>query len=266
MDTLTIAILAKDKASTLSLYLHCLLSQTFPKNQTHLYIRTNDNNDNTVEILKKFIDEHGSKYKEVYFDDSSINEKLKTFGNHEWNAVRFKILGKIRQDSINYAIKKDSWYFIADCDNFISPETIESLMSFNLPVVAPLLYADSLYSNYHADIDINGYYKECPLYHQLIHRQIRGIVEVPVIHCTYLIRPDVLSIVSYDDDSYRYEYVIFSDILRKNGVVQYLSNIDQFYGYIVFWEKEEDKEVSDKFKKFLDRHYSNWNEIIYQKN
>lgn len=262
MAELTIAILAKDKEATLPLYLHCLVSQTFPKEKTNLYIRTNDNTDDTVIILKEFVEKYGSEYHEVFFDDSSINEQLKTFGNHEWNVMRFKILGKIRQDSIDYAKERNTWYFIADCDNFISPECIEQLMAFNVETVAPLMYADTMYSNYHADIDDNGYYKECPLYHQLLNREIEDLVEIPVIHCTYLIRPDVLKDVCYDDNSYRYEYVIFSDTLRKKNIPQYITNIDKYYGYIVFWEKAEDKQVCAKFKEFLNKHYPDWPLII----
>ena len=43
----------------------------------------------------------------------------------------------------------------------------------------------------------------------------------------------------YDDNSYRYEYVIFSDLARKQNVAQYLDN-REFYGYITFAETKED--------------------------
>ena len=46
-ETIVVAILAKDKAHCLPFYLQCIYNQTFPKKKTHLYIRTNDNNDNT---------------------------------------------------------------------------------------------------------------------------------------------------------------------------------------------------------------------------
>ena len=36
-----------------------------------------------------------------------------------------------------------------------------------------------------------------------------------VVHCTYFINYNVLDKICYDDNSYRYEYVIFSDSLRK---------------------------------------------------
>ena len=40
-EYVTIAILAKDKAHTLPLYLACIENQTWPKCNTNLYIRTN---------------------------------------------------------------------------------------------------------------------------------------------------------------------------------------------------------------------------------
>ena len=47
-EFVTIAILAKDKAHTLPLYLACIEAQTWPKKNTYLYIRTNNNNDETA--------------------------------------------------------------------------------------------------------------------------------------------------------------------------------------------------------------------------
>ena len=54
-EYVTIAILAKDKAHTLPLYLKCLERQTWPASNTYLYIRTNNNNDETVQILRDWI-------------------------------------------------------------------------------------------------------------------------------------------------------------------------------------------------------------------
>ena len=91
------------------------------------------------------------------------------------------------------------------------------------------------YSNYHSDLDPNGYFKSCDQYHWILQRSIRGVLEQPVVHCTYLIRADVIEDLTYEDDTNRYEYVVFSDSARKAGVVQYLDN-RQVYGYITFDE------------------------------
>lgn len=252
-ETITIAILAKDKAHCLPLYLKCILAQTFPKNRTYLYIRTNNNTDATKEVLKDWIDKHGHLYKEVYFDDCNINVSLEQYAPHEWNSLRFAVLSKIREESVNWANKKNSHYFVADCDNFIHPQTIEALLETRLPVVGPFLVTgETMYSNFHHKTDNNGYLLNSPEYYFIHGQTISGLIMVDVIHCTYLIRHEVLDKVSYHQDGDprhegidlrsmpmskirdpRHEYVIFSEILRKAGINQYLDN-RHIYGRITF--------------------------------
>ncbi len=236
-DFVTIAILAKDKAHTLPLYLSCIQNQAWPKKQTYLYIRTNNNNDTTAQVLREWIAKVAEDYAEVFFDDTDVETPVQRYGQHEWNSERFKVLGRIRQKSVTWAFEHGSHYFVSDCDNFIQPNTITALVESNLPIVAPLLRmgGNSLYSNYHAAIDRNGYYENSPFYIPLLSQEIKGLVEVPVVHCTYLVRHEVLNKVSYDDDSYRYEYVIFSDVARKQGIAQYLDT-REMYGRISFAE------------------------------
>lgn len=241
IEYVTMAILAKDKAHTLPLYLSCIEQQTWPKEQTYLYIRTNNNNDDTAEILKNWLGKVKGQYAGVFFDDSDVIEPVQNYKQHEWNCERFKVLGKVRQDSVNWAHQHQSHYFVADCDNFIHPETVEKLIETNLPIVAPLLKVvdTSFYSNYHAAIDQNGYYAQSRHYNDILSQEIRGLIEVPVVHCTYLIRHDASDKITYDDDSYRYEYVIFSDSARKRQIPQYVDN-RKVYGRISFAETAEE--------------------------
>jgi len=243
VDYVTIAILAKDKAHTLPLYLTCLEQQTWPASKSYLYIRTNNNNDNTVEILQEWLEKVKDRYAGVYFDDTDVPEPVQNYKQHEWNSERFVVLGKIRQDSVDYAQKNKSHYFVADCDNFITPTTIEKMMSTNLPIVAPLLKVTypSCYSNYHAAIDQNGYFANSPHYLDILSQNIKGLVELPVVHCCYFIRHDVLDKMLYNDQSFRYEYVVFSDTARKQKIPQYLDN-REVYGRITFAETAEEFE------------------------
>lgn len=251
----TIAILAKDKADTLPLYLTCLQKQTFPKSQTYLYIRTNNNNDETAIILKHWIEKVGHLYKGIYFDDSDVPERVQDFKKHEWNYIRFKVLGKIRQASIDWALAHDSHYFVADCDNFIFPNTLEALLEVNLPIVAPLLLSNCAYSNYHTAIDANGYHIDHPLYLPILNREIVGLIEQPVVHCTYLIRYEYLDQMTYDDNSWRYEYVIFSDNARKKGIKQYLDN-REIYGNLTLCENSLELVQEPWFSEFNRRLHS----------
>lgn len=229
-----IAILVKDKEETLPTFFTCLLNQTFPKERTILYIRTNDNTDKSEEILHRFLTNHASKYKSVFYDSTSISEDLKKYKAHEWNAQRFKILGKIRDDSVKYALEHNAHYFVIDVDNFIVPSTLDDMLAVSsLGVIGPMLVTQTAYSNYHASIDKNGYYKSDDLYYKILNKNIKGCIDVPVVHCTYFIANNILDKVSYDDGSYRYEYVVFSDVLRKKNIPQYIDNRKD-YGRISF--------------------------------
>jgi hypothetical protein len=237
---IVIAILAKSKEIFLPIYLTCIYNQTYDKKNIHLYIRTNDNTDNTTTILKEFITAHGSEYGSVYYNEDNISENLKKYSEHEWNSERFKILGKIRQDSIDYAKSIQADYFVIDCDNFIKPNTLEKMYQLReLGVIAPMLITDNHYSNYHYDIDVNGYYKNHDEYFTLRYRAKKGVYSVKVVHCVYFIHNCHLNDISYDDNSYRFEYVIFSDTLRKKQIEQYLDN-RQEYGVICFSSSKEE--------------------------
>jgi hypothetical protein len=106
-----------------------------------------------------------------------------------------------------------------------------------LPIVAPLLHSKTAYSNYHANIDANGYYADSEFYHALLQRRLRGLIELPVVHCTYFIRNEWLGHIRYADGSGRHEYVIFSDNARKRGIPQYLDT-RRVYGRLTFAEND----------------------------
>jgi len=236
-DFVTIAILAKDKAHVLPKYLDLIEKQTYPASKIKLYIRTNNNNDHTAELLENWIEKVKDKYSEIYYDASDVEERVQEYAPHDWNPLKLKVLCRLRQESIEWACKRGTHYFVVDCDNFIIPETLEILLGTNLPVIGPLLKngdsPHSPYANYHFVTDENGYYRASNYYYDIFNGHIKGLIEVEVIHCTYLVRNEVLDQVSYNDGSGRYDYVIFSDVLRKLGIPQYIDN-RRYYGNLTF--------------------------------
>jgi hypothetical protein len=230
-----VAILAKQKARSLPLYLECIEALEYPKSSIVLYVRTNNNTDGTERILRQWVARVGHLYAGVEFDAEDVATRVEQFGVHEWNATRFSVLGQIRNASLRKTLERDcQFYFVSDVDNFIRPCTLRELVALNLPIVAPLLRSiipGQFYSNYHAEIDKNGYYEECDQYQWILNRNIRGIIEVPVVHCTYLVRADVMQGLTYLDGTDRFEYVVFSDSARNSMVAQYFDN-RQIYGYI----------------------------------
>jgi glycosyltransferase involved in cell wall biosynthesis len=237
-----LAILAKQKERMLPLYLERIEALDYPKSSMVLYIRTNNNTDGTERILREWIERVGHLYAAVEFDAEDVAEQVQQFGAHEWNATRFRVLGRIRNISLRRALEnKCDFYFVADVDNFIRACTLRELLALNLPIVAPLLRSlepGKFYSNYHAEVDSDGYYRNCDQYQWILNRWIRGVIEVPVVHTTYLVRADVIPDLNYEDVTSRHEYVVFSDNARRSGVAQYLDN-RQVYGYIAFDEGSE---------------------------
>lgn len=241
-EQVTIAILAKDKAHLLPLYLSLIERQTYPASLIKLYIRTNNNRDNTREILEQWIGKVKDRYSEIYYDAGDVSEPVQEYNPHEWNPLKLKVLQRLRQESVEWARARGTHYFVADCDNFIIPETLERLLETGLPVVGPLLRnvddPASCYANYHHVTDANGYYRHSTQYYDILYGHVKGLIEVEVIHCTYLVRNEVLDVVQYDDGSGRYDYVNFSHSLRKAGIPQYIDN-RRFYGHLTFCDTAE---------------------------
>jgi glycosyltransferase involved in cell wall biosynthesis len=249
-----VAILAKQKQNCLPMFLQCIEALAYPKDRITLYVRTNNNTDDTEGILRQWIERIGDRYAAVEFDATNVDRQVQRFGVHEWNPERFSVLGRIRQISMQRAVELGAdYYFVADVDNFVRPETLRELVATRLPIVSPFLRVaakGSYYSNYHAEIDANGYFQSCDQYNWILLRHVRGLIEVPVVHCTYLVRTDVIPALTYEDGSGRYEYVIFSDSARKASIPQYLDN-RQIYGYISF--QEGDKHFEGDLQLIADR-------------
>ena len=73
------------------------------------------------------------------------------------------------------------------------------------------------------------------MYFPLLYSDVKGVCELPVVHCTYLVRAELIPQLSYVDASHRYEYVIFSDCARQRRIPQYLDT-RQVYGYLTMDE------------------------------
>ena len=188
-------------------------------------------------MLREWVDRLGHLYAGVEFDAEDVETRVEQFGVHEWNATRFHVLGHIRKVSQNRAEKHNcDFYFVADIDNFIRSCTLREMVALNLPIVAPFLRSlgpGDLYSNYHSAGGAGGYYSECDQYSWILHRWVRGVLEMPVVHCAYLIRADVLEELRYEDGTDRHEYAIYSESAREQAIPQYLDN-RQVYGYVTF--------------------------------
>lgn len=231
-----LAILARQQEAALPLYLACLEALDYPKSSIVLYIRTNDNTDRTESILREWVARVGPLYSGVEFDAGDVGIPVEPSGADQGEARRARFVGQIRNISLRRALDLGcEFYFTADVNNFVRPCTLRELSALNLPMVAPFLRSiapGGSQSNYHAEIDANGYYRSCDQQLWVFHRWIRGVIELPVVNGTYLLRTDVIPELTYEDTTARHNYVVLSHSARKAAIPQYIDN-RQVYGYIL---------------------------------
>lgn len=231
-----VTILAGQDDDALPLYLSCIEALDYPKSALVLYIREHNVTDGTAHLLRRWVERVGDLYASVDFKDDLADAVTESDVVWERDLKRSRIAGHICNNSLFRATELGCAYnFIASSRNLIRPCTLRELVALDLPIVAPFLRSISphdLYSNYHAEVDINGYYAECDQYMWILNRRVRGIVEVPVVNGTVLIRGDQLNQLTYEDGTSRHEYVIMAEAARRRQIPQYLDN-RQLYGYIL---------------------------------
>jgi hypothetical protein len=252
-----LALLVKQKEAVLPLFLESLNDWDYPKENIFIYIRTNNNTDNTKQLLEEWIEEYGDKYKGLIYNGEDVPEKVEKYDVHFWNGERFRVLGKIRQESMNQALLTDcEYYFVVDTDNFLFPETLKELVKLDLPIVAPFLrYAVALgenadtpveaakreghmsryYSNYHDKVDDFGSIIAEDIYYKILNQEVKGLIECMCVHCTYLIKREYLPELNYLEQSDRWEYMVFSNSARDKGITQYIDN-RTIYGVLTLSE------------------------------
>jgi glycosyltransferase involved in cell wall biosynthesis len=260
------AIIAKDAENLLPLYLECILEQSYPKEKIFLHIRTNDNTDNTETVLHNFIESHGQLFMGISFSHESISQDLQGFELHEWDETRFRIMARLRQESVDFARANDfDFYFCADVDNFIVKDTLESLVALKLPVVAPFLRTvipthreahgseNENYSNFHDGIDVEGGFVDTERYYQIMGSEVSGVLEVPLVHCTYLVSREIFEHINYGLLEGNWEYRNFALSCLSNSVKQYL-DASRTFGFITFGNEVQDrKNVEEALKKLANK-------------
>lgn len=258
--TVLLAVLAKDKGHVLPTFFKCIEDQEYDKKLITIYINTNNNKDNTVAVIEDFIKRNQGKYRDIIYENHNVNN-MADCQPHQWTTERFKILARIRNKSMRKAQEtKSDYYFVVDCDNFIVPNTLKTLIEKDKPIIAPMLRTipyQANYSNYFIAVDNEGYftYDDFPEYLKILGREKKGTFQVPLVHCTYLINSKYIDDLSYYDESDDYEFVIFARWARNNKVDQFICN-EQPFGTILYLdegitlaeEAAKFKEIKDVFK------------------
>lgn len=240
-----IGILVRNKAHTLPYFLTLLERLDYPKQRISLWIKSDDNVDNSIEILKKWLSSVKNKYHnvKVSFEKNgkkSVNQDQKGIGY--WTDERFNHIIQLREEILNYGRQIWADYLLMlDADAFLTnPNTLDSLLSKNLPVVAPLLKSDGLYSNFWHGMTEDFYYERTEDYKPVLNRERIGCFDVPMIHSAVLIHlnslaSDHLTYMPEKVENYTGpsdDIITFAISARTHNIPLHVCN-DQVYGFIM---------------------------------
>lgn len=250
--TVLLAILARNKEHVLPKYLECIENLDYNKQLISIYINTNNNEDQTKELLEDWVKKNEGRYKRIIFESHHVNQSDQTLP-HQWTPERFNILAKIRNKSLQKAKEENvDFYFVVDCDNFVTPCALKELIKKDKPIIAPLLKAIPIqgfrYSNFFAAVTDAGYYIDHEDYDPIRTRQKVGTFKVPVVHCSYLIKSEFLDRLNYIDETTHYEFIVFSRTARENNIDQYICNEKNFGLLLHFGENLTLEEESQRVK------------------
>ncbi|KAJ8964651.1 hypothetical protein NQ317_012321, partial [Molorchus minor] len=206
--TLLISILVRNKAHTLPYFLSNLEQLNYPKNRISLWIKSDHNFDQSIEILKLWVSSVKDHYHSINTEyvEGGENFPEESSPSH-WTEERFNHLIELRESALPVRQKYLGRLFICipsiskmgkylfyqntntiDCDVFLTnPETLNYLVSKDYTVVAPMLRSDGLYSNFWHGMTSDYYYERTEEYKPVLYRENIGCFNVPMVHSCVLI-------------------------------------------------------------------------------
>lgn len=101
--------LIRNKAHTLPYFFSFLENLNYPKDRISLYLRSDHNVDNSIEIIETFLNHSSEKYHSVNYKGKSTPLINGTYFNQEsvadWTLERFLHVIKLKQEGLDYGRK-----------------------------------------------------------------------------------------------------------------------------------------------------------------
>ncbi|XP_011701587.1 PREDICTED: glycosyltransferase 25 family member isoform X2 [Wasmannia auropunctata] len=256
--TVLIGVLVRNKAHTLPYFLSLLERQDYPKKRIGLWIRSDNNVDNSIKILNRWI---GSRSKMYHSLNVRLNASSTGFEDEssiaDWSPRRFAHIIDLREQALDYA--REIWadfILMLDADVFLTnPSTIRDLTRKGHTVVAPLLKSDGMYSNFWAGMTAEYYYLRTELYEPILFREKTGCHNVPMIHSAVLIdlRRSYSDRLTYKAEKLtRYDgpvddIITFAIGANKSDVSLFVCN-DDIYGFVMV-PLENDETIAEDMQR-----------------
>ena len=252
--TVMIVLLVRNKGHLLAQTLALLEQQEYPKSRISLYVRSDHNEDGTLDILLPWLEKHADRYHSTHVE---IDEIPRRQADQEtplhWTPQRFQQMMTMKEEALEKAREMwADWVWFYDADTFLTEAgTLAHLVSMdNLTVVAPMLTSVGLYSNFWAGMTDSYYYKRTEEYKPIYERKKVGCWPVPMVHSSLLINlnkkeSQKLTFLRLSDDHPEDDIIAFALSANIHKIGLHICN-DQHYGYIMLPLDDEQNLADDQ--------------------
>uniref|UniRef100_A0A336MPN9 CSON004334 protein n=1 Tax=Culicoides sonorensis TaxID=179676 RepID=A0A336MPN9_CULSO len=212
--TVLVVILIRNKAHILPYFFSYFENLNYPKDRISLWIRSDHNEDNSLQVIDAWLNTTRDLYHSVDYQFSVQPKRRKSESTfHSWTNERFNDVIRLKEEALYKAkvIWADYTFFL-DADAILTePNTLKYLTSLKLPIVAPMLQSESLYTNFWGGMSPNYYYVRTEEYKDIIKHEKIGEFKVPMIHSAVLIDMNLAKISSLTFNKPR-----LNDMLKKS--------------------------------------------------
>ncbi|XP_062136533.1 glycosyltransferase 25 family member [Drosophila sulfurigaster albostrigata] len=190
--TVLLTLLVRNKAHILPLFLSYVQKLDYPKKRIAIWLRCDHSSDDSSQLLQQWLRKSGDLYHSINYgfdDDDATSSYENETSIYDWPVSRFKHVIALKEQALQYA--RDIWadyIFFLDADVLLtSPQALTALTRLQLPIVAPMLHSEGLYSNFWCGMTEDYYYQRTDEYKEIYHSRKVGVYEVPVVHTAVLI-------------------------------------------------------------------------------
>ncbi|KXJ78978.1 glycosyltransferase 25 family member [Aedes albopictus] len=240
-----IVTLIRNKEHTLPYFFSYLEDQEYPKDRISLWIRSDYNEDRSIDITKAWLKRVSKKYHSVDFGYRSDAEKRPDEkSSTHWSEDRFADVIRLKQEALDKGRKMwADFVLFLDADVLLAnPITIAKLVDLNLPIVAPMLLSDGLYSNFWCGMTTDYYYHRTDEYKEILNYEKTGQFPVPMVHSAVMVNINVAQSLALTFDKKRLppghyngpldDIIIFAMSANYSSIPMHISN-SASYGYIL---------------------------------
>ncbi|XP_076046974.1 glycosyltransferase 25 family member [Oratosquilla oratoria] len=241
--TVLVVLLARNKEHILPYFLTLFEQLDYPKERMALFIRSDHNEDETINVLEDWLRVNRRKFHlvDVILDQNSPSLYPEEERSTQWPSSRFRSLINMKEEALR--LGRSMWadfIWFLDVDVMLTkPDVLRSMLTEEKAIVSPMLKSLGTYSNYWCGMTDDYWYKRTDEYLPILDMKEKGCFIVPMVHSCVLVdltrvaadfltfNPDNLT--SYDGP--HDDIITFAISAKKVELQMYICN-KEVYGYI----------------------------------